>query len=142
MLVLHQRREVRQVEQQGAGNVVRQIAHDAQLLAGRHGDLREIKLQRIARVDRQLGRIEGLFQAHDQVAVQLDHVHLLQVAQQLLRHGAQAGADLDHGIVRLRPDGGRDVVEDEAVMQEVLAKAFAGNVFHILFFYSRGGVAG
>ncbi|MNT12977.1 hypothetical protein D3C72_1479290 [compost metagenome] len=55
------------------------------------------------------------------------------MAQQLLRHGAQAGTDLDHGIVRLRPDGGRDVVEDEAVMQEVLAKAFAGNVFHNVF---------
>ena len=84
-------------------------------------------------MDRQLGRIEGLFQAHDQVAVQLHHVHLLQVAQQLLRHGTQAGADFDHGIVRLRRDGGRDVVEDEAVMQEVLAKAFAGYVFHNVF---------
>jgi hypothetical protein len=26
-----------------------------------------------------------------------------------------------------------DVVQHDAVMQEVLAKAFAGNVFHILF---------
>nr|GEU28139.1 2-octaprenyl-6-methoxyphenol hydroxylase, putative [Tanacetum cinerariifolium] len=112
MLVLHLAGKRRQVEQQGAGDVVRQVADNAQLLSCGYRDRTEVELQGVAGVDGQPLARKILFQAGDQVAVQLHHVHVLERAQQTLGHRGQAGADLDHRVAIDRADGGRDVVED------------------------------
>jgi hypothetical protein len=67
-----------------------------------------------------------------QVAVQLDDGQPAQPLHQRLRQRGQAGADLHHGLARLRGDLAHDRVDDAAVRQEVLPEAFAGNVFHTL----------
>ena len=69
-----------------------------------------------------------LAQALGQIAVELNDRELAQSFDQRLRHGGQAGADLDHGVAGLRVDGAHDGVNDAAVGQKVLAEAFAGLV--------------
>ena len=94
-------------------------------------------MQGIARMNNQARRIELLFQTLDQVAVEFNHMQLLQRLQQQARHGSQAGTDLDHRIIRLRVDGADDVVKYALVGQEVLAETLAWNVFHEFRFLLR-----
>jgi hypothetical protein len=87
------------VEQQRAGNVVGQVADDLQpppLFSA------EVELQRVALVDAQpLGR-EALPQARDQVAVDLDHMQVVDAFQQRFGQGAEARADFDDGVAGKR----------------------------------------
>jgi hypothetical protein len=69
-------------------------------------------------------------QARGQVAVQLDDREAAQALHQRLREGGEAGADLHHGLARLRRDLAHDGVDDAGVGQEVLAEALAGDVLH------------
>jgi stress-induced morphogen len=78
----------------------------------------------------QSGRIESLLQSFDQIAIEFDHMHLTNLIQQQARHRGEAGADLHHGVVALRIDGANDVVQHKVIGQEVLAEAFAGDMFH------------
>ena len=117
---------VEQVEQDGAGNVVRQIAHDAQFGCAqgvRQGG--EIDFEDIA-----FHHIQALAatQAGGQVAVQLNHGQLPQALKQGLGQGHQAGANFHHGLARLRCNGAHDVVNDGPIDQKILAKALAGDV--------------
>jgi hypothetical protein len=130
MLILHQCGKASEMEQQRAGDVVGQVANHTQLLSGRHRQRAEVKLQRIARMDQQFFRIEGFLQAHDQVAVEFDHMQLVEVIEQQARHRAKTGADFDHGIGACRYDGLDNVLQDLLVGQKILAEAFAGYVFH------------
>ena len=61
-----------------------------------------------------------------------------QAFEQRLGEGAEAGADLDDDIGRLRMNGVDDGVDDAVVNEEVLAEAFAGGVHG----GERGAVSG
>ena len=81
-------------------------------------------------------------QAQGQITVEFDHRQAAQALDQRLGERGQAGADLDHGLARLGRDGVHDGVDDAVVGQEVLAKAFAGNVFHAAGGGGGGAVGG
>ena len=125
------------MEQDGRGDVVRQVAHDADFgsasgqrgRAGQHlrGKGPELHFQYIRLHHRQ---VRVFAQAHGQIAVQLDHRQVAQALHQGLGQSSQARADLDHGLARLRVDGVHDGIDDAAVGQKVLTEAFAGDVFH------------
>ncbi len=108
MLVPHPFTDRHQVEQDGTGNVVRQVADNAQAIA----ELREIHRQRIGLNDRQpLGRVIAP-QAFGQIPVDLHHVqlppHAIQQGPGLRRQAS--GPDLDHAVV-----GGRAYRTDDGV---------------------------
>ena len=128
MLILHHIDLLQQMEQDGAGDVVGQVAHHAQL-GHTHtgGQCAEIDLEHVG-----LDHIEivAQAQARGQVAVQLNHGELAQTLDQRLGQGHQAGANLDHGLARLGVNGFNNVVDDGAIGQKILAKALAGNMFH------------
>ena len=65
-----------------------------------------------------------------QVPVQFDDGEVSEALDQRLRQRGQARADFDHGVARLRRNGGHDGIDDCAIGQKMLAKAFAGNVLH------------
>ncbi|MNT72975.1 hypothetical protein D3C72_2116260 [compost metagenome] len=67
-------------------------------------------------------------QALDQIAIQLNHLHLRDPFEQRVGQRAQAGADLDQHVVGLRADGIDDAVDDGVVDQEVLPESFAGHM--------------
>lgn len=110
------------MEQQRRGNVVRQVADDAQVVA----KLRKIEFQRVATVyGEALGR-PSLLQARDDVTVEFDGMQVRQAFEQRLGERAEAGTDLDDDVGRLRMDGVDDGVDDAVVDEEILAEAFAG----------------
>jgi hypothetical protein len=49
-------------------------------------------------------------------------------AQQRIGQRAEARADLDHDVVRLRVDRADDAVNDAVIDEEVLAEPFAGHM--------------
>jgi hypothetical protein len=55
---------------------------------------------------------------------------MTQALDQGLGERCQTGADLDHGLTGDRGNGIHDGIDDAAIRQEVLAKAFAGDVLH------------
>ena len=124
-----------QMEQDGRGDVVGQIAHHADFAqGGRRGLGQHLRGQR-PKIDLEHIRLDHrqlrvFAQAHRQVAVELDHREVPQALDQGLREGRQTGADLDHGLTGHRGDGVHDGIDDAAVGQKVLAEAFAGNVLH------------
>ena len=70
-------------------------------------------------------------QLQSQVAVQLYHGQTSQPLDQGLRQRRQAWPNLYHGLPGLRRNGLHDVFDDAPVGQEMLAKAFARDVFHV-----------
>ncbi|MNK94738.1 hypothetical protein D3C87_1149490 [compost metagenome] len=126
MLVAHLVRVVHQVEQQRAGNVVRQVADDAQRAAGLV-QLAEVERQRVAGVHDQPVAIAAAQAVHE-VAVQLHHLHLRQALEQRVGQRAEARADLDHDVIRLRIDRADDAVDDAVIDQKVLSESFAGHM--------------
>ena len=124
-----------QMEKDGRGDVVGQIAHHANFAQGgrrglgQHlsGQRPKVDLEHIRFDHRQL---RVFAQAHGQVTVQLNHRQMTQPLHQRLRERRQTGADLHHGLTSHRGDGVHDGIDDAAVRQKVLAKAFAGNVLH------------
>src|SRR5450830_1489221 len=75
-------------------------------------------------------RTELFLQPRDQIAIKLNHVHVIKRLQQQARHRCQAGTDLDHDVVLFRRNGADDVVQDGLIGQKILAKTFTGDVFH------------
>ena len=119
--VAHAVGEAGKMEQQRRGNVVRQVADHAQ----RGAECGEIKLQRVAFVDGELfGRVV-LLEVGDEVAVDLDDVEMTETLDEGLRHRAEAGADLDHGLALLRADGLNDIADGVGVGKKVLTEALA-----------------
>ena len=88
------------MEQQRAGDVVRQIADHAQSGA----ELREIHGQRVGLDHRQAVGLELLAQPRGQIAIDLDHRETIQPLQQRPGERGQAGPDFNHRIAT----GGRD----------------------------------
>ena len=71
-----------------------------------------------------------LAQLPGQVAVQLNHRELAQTLHQRLRQGRKPGANFHHNLAGPRRDRLDDLFDDALVSQEMLAKAFARDVFH------------
>jgi hypothetical protein len=85
------------VEQQRRGDVVGQVADHAQRRRQRaKSNFRASPSWIVSRS----GGIVGLAQAGDQVAVDLDHVQVVEPRQQRLGQRAEAGADLDQAVAR------------------------------------------
>ena len=128
VLVLHHIHLFQQMEQDGAGDVVGQVAHHTQL---GHAQMRrqrpEVHLEHVG-----FDHIQIVAQAQTrrQVTVQLDHGELAQTLDQRLRQRHEAGTDLDHGLACRGVDGVNNAVDDGAVRQKVLAKTLAWNMFH------------
>ena len=113
-----------QVEQQRGGNVVGQVADDAQVVPQRT----EVEFQCVAAVNGEAVGGPGAVQPRDDVAVEFDRMQVRQAVEQGLGQRAEAGADLDDGFARLRMDRVDDGVDDAVVDEEILAEAFAGGV--------------
>ena len=118
---------LQQVKQQRGGDVVGQVADEAQPAAARARERVEIKLERIRLVQlaaREVGELR--LQARRQVAVDLDGIHADPArGQEVAREGAVAGADLHQVIAGLRCERAHDALDHARVVQEVLAEAFA-----------------
>ena len=78
---------------------------------------------------KQFGSVDNK-QPRGQVAVELDHGQRAAAFEQGLRHGAQAGADLDQRLPRPGRDGAHDLVDHHRIDQEMLAEALAGDMAH------------
>ena len=109
------------MEQDGRGQVVGQVADQAQLVFGRQ--LGEIHFQYVL-VDhgqraRALCRVR---KRHDQVAVEFDGGQFPMPAQQGQGDGTLAGADFHQPVAGLWIHGEHDHVDHAAIGQEVLAK--------------------
>jgi hypothetical protein len=118
-------RHWQQMEQDGRGDVVGQVAHHPQRRAGGVGQRREVDLQHVG-LDH--GDARALAPAGGQVAVEFDDGERATALQQRLGHGAQAGSDLHQRLAGPRCDGPHDLVDHHRVDQEVLAEALAGRV--------------
>ena len=115
-----------ELEEYRRGNVIRQIAHDAQVSAERT----EVELERVAFVDDDAATGESLAQSRDDVAVDLDGVQRAHDAGERPRECAEAGTDFHHEVVRLRRDRGDDGGDDAFVDQKILAEALARPMRH------------
>ena len=114
-------RLVEQVEQQGRGDVIRQVADDAQF-AVRRCEGTEVELECIGAVNRH--RLWQRFaQTRNEVTVYLYNIQTRDFTDQFAREHAFAGADLDDVIRRLGIESRDDVLDDPALVQEVLAEA-------------------
>jgi hypothetical protein len=81
--------------------------------------------QRIACVHRQLpGRIR-LPQPGDDIAIDLDHMQMVEPPQERAGQGAQPGTDLDQPVVPLHRQQMDDVRDELLIDQKILAKALA-----------------
>ena len=109
------------MEQDGRGQVVGQIADQAQLVFGRQ--LGEIHFQHVL-VDhgQRAHALRRMRERHDQVAVEFDGGQFSMPAQQGQGDGALAGADFHQAVTGLWTHGEHDHVDHVAVGQEVLAE--------------------
>ena len=126
VLVLHHISHLQQMKKNGGGNVVRQVANDAQTGGaqargqGPEVDLEHVRLHHFQlRVGAQLG---------GQIAVQLDDRQPPQPLDQRLCEGGQARADFHHGLAWPGIYGANNLINDAAVGQKMLTKALAGDV--------------
>lgn len=106
------------MEQQRRGNIVGQVADDAQILA----QDREVEAERVDIVKRETLGWEFVDQARREIAVDLDDGKPAYPFEQGTRERAEAGPDLDYVVVALRVDSGDDAVDVMAINQEILAK--------------------
>ena len=106
------------------GNVVRQVADDAQ--AG--WEAREIELERVGTVDGQLERRKARRQLGGEIAIDFDGLELAGALDERRGERALAGADLDQKIARRGSDGVDDARSHARVMQEMLPEPLTGSV--------------
>ena len=129
-----------EVEQQRRGDVVRQVADDAQ----RGGQRREIEFQRVSGMDDQFrSRIilrVVMLQPRDDVAVDFHHMQMIQSLQQRTGQRAQAGADLDHIVGWFRANRADDIGDDLLIDQEILAETFLCAMIHAAALHSNGQI--
>ena len=117
-----------QAKQQRRGNIIRQIA-DNFLFAGHAA---KIKLQHIAFVYHQFIGKGQCFQALDDVAVDFDHIKLIELARQRLGNRRQTGADFNHHIIGRGANGAHNIIDDAGVLQKILPETLAGfMLFHV-----------
>ena len=128
MLVRNGVHMLQQMEQDGGGDVVGQVAdHSGFCSAQPTRHLREVHFQHIGFNHVQLP-VQA--QAQRQVAVQLNDRQAPQALDQRLRERGQAGADFHHRLARLRCNGLHDGIDDGAIGQKMLAETLARQVLH------------
>ena len=115
-----------QVEQQRRRDVVREIAHHAQLAPALYGQGGKVEAQSIGHMQRQALPRETLLQRSGQIAIDLDRIEATCALEQRFGQGAVSGTDLNKRILRRWTDRANDALDDSLVMQEVLTEAFAG----------------
>ena len=110
------------MQQQRAGDVVGQIANDAQILA----KTAEIDLQNVLLHQGQ--RVTILrSQPGSEIAVDLDDGEMTRLGHQRRGQHAGAGANLDKVVAGPGSNGLHDGIDAGTVCQEVLAEALAGD---------------
>jgi hypothetical protein len=121
------------VEQQRRGDVVGQVADQADRCAARErGD---VDGERVGFDDLELADARGRrAQARGQVAVELDRGQRADAREQREGERAFARADLDEALARLRVDRAQQPVDDAALVQEMLPEAL---LHHVRFGHGR-----
>ena len=115
-----------QVEQDGRGDVVRQVADDPQRPARLLREGGEVDGQHVGLDHLELGPAP---QARRQVAIELDDGQPAAARHERIGHGAESRPDLHQRIAGPRVDHADDAVDDGAVGEEMLAEALARDVF-------------
>ena len=118
MHVAHALGVARDVEQQRRGDVVRQVAHQAQ--AG--GKAREVELERVRAVHGQPEGRKARGERRGEIAVELDRFELARALDQRAGERALAGPDLHQEIVGRRRNRIDDAREHARVVEEMLAE--------------------
>ena len=118
MHVADDRGVLERVEEDGRGDVVGQVAGQADRVAG--GELGEVHFEHVAVHDGEAFAQRA--QVFQQVAVELDDGEFAVQLQQRDGDGAGAGADLDEAVAGLGIDGAHDFADDAGLVQEVLAE--------------------
>jgi hypothetical protein len=85
----------------------------------------KVEFERVALVYGELLRRKAAAQARDQVAIDLDHVQVIDALQQGLGKRPQAGTDFHHRVACPRRYGIDDLANDARRHQEVLPEALA-----------------
>ena len=132
MHVLHPVGELAQVEDERGGDVVGQVAEDAQGRFAFPHQGAEVEAHGIGLDHRQLvleGRV--LAQASRQIPVKLDHRHLVHLGGDRFGQCRQTRADFHQVLTRLRVDGGDYLIDHITVVQEVLTETLTGRVAHV-----------
>ena len=132
MHVLHPIGELAQVEDERGGDVVGQVAEDAQGRFAFSHQGAEVEAHGVGLDHRQLvleGRV--LAQASRQIPVKLDHRHLVHLGGDRFGQCRQTRADFHQVLTRLRVDGGDYLIDHITVVQEVLTETLTGRVAHV-----------
>ena len=126
MLVDDAVRSAHEREEERRGDVVGQVADDAQAAALKDG--RPVEFQGVGLDERELLGGELLAQKLGEVAVDLDGGFVACAGDDFARERGLARADFNESVARLRVDAAHDALDPVAVMKEVLTEAFAGLV--------------
>src|SRR5258706_8842913 len=118
MHVAYARGIARGVKQERCRDVVRQVAHQAH--AGRK--TREVELERVGAMHRQLGWREARGKRRGEIAIDLDRLELARPLDEPRGQPALAGADLDQEIIRRWRDCVDDARQHTRVVQEMLTE--------------------
>ena len=119
------RRRVRQQpEQQRRGDVVRQVAGDAQPPAALTRQGGEVELQRVRIVQHAARRVEALTQQRHEIAIDLDGIERAGLArEQLAGERTVSGSDLHQVLAGAGVKRAHDAGDHRRVVQEMLAEA-------------------
>ena len=114
------------VKQQRRGDVVGQVADDAQPAAAHARQRREDRTPaHRPRAARSLRCAPARAQLRGEIAIDLDGVQRAGLADQAFGERAASRADLQQRLLGLRRDFAHDAIEHAAVMQEMLAETLA-----------------
>jgi hypothetical protein len=109
------------VEQEGGGNIVREVAYDSK----RRRQRRKVEAQGIGLVHRQAIDGVALTQALAQIPVEFDDVKVPDALEQRGRQRPEAGADFDDVLAPVRIDCGNDALDDPRVDEKVLTESLS-----------------
>lgn len=118
------------MEKQRTGDVVRQVADDAQrgFVASICRNKRsKVEVERVARMHA-YALTELARKACNQVAVEFDHMQMPEPLRERRRQRTQPRPDLDHQVVGARRDRADDRVDHAHVDEKILTKTFARHV--------------
>jgi hypothetical protein len=115
-----------ELEQDGGGDVVRQISDDGEGMAGVLRCGGEVEGEDILVDDGDTAGGEFRAQMRGQVVVELDCEDVRGMGGEEMSDGASAGADFDGGLARAVAESGDDALDGVLVVEEVLAELRLG----------------
>jgi hypothetical protein len=125
------RRDRQQDEQQRRGDVVRQVADDAQRSSVGSGKRFPVECEGVAFDQVELQRREAAAQPGGKIAVDLDGSDGARARNERRGQRAQPGTDFDDALSRPRVDGGGDTLDVVRIVQEILREPPPGAMaFH------------